>query len=1716
MAQTIKLKRSNTSGSKPTTSNLALGEIALNTKDGLFFLRRYVDGTDGNDTITAYTPEYINEYSSQIDVTVTVDTKTAAHPEYNNGSSNGYLLDGIEGPFLALTPGNTYRFDQSDSSNSGHPFRFYLEADKTTAYTTGVTTNGTAGSSGAYTEIAVSTSTPQVLYYQCSAHSYMGSGSYTEAGTISTSQLQADSVTTAKIAPNAITSTEIAQNSIGSSEIAENTVGSSEIAENSITSVHIATGVVIETDVANNSITSSKIATNAVGSTEIAQNSILTKHINDNQIGIDQLNVTDGTSGQALITDGAGTLSFSTVASSLSGASDTDITSPSTGQILVHDGTDSFDNVSISGDATLASDGTLTIATNAITSTMIAQNSILTKHIDDNQIGIDQLNVTDGTSGQVLTTDGAGSLSFSTVSGGSGSQNLFSTVAVSGQSDIVADSTTDTLTVAAGSGISLTTDASTDTLTIAATGSGLSANAVTSAYLASNAVLARHIAADAVGSSELAATGVSAGTYGSSTATPQFTVDTDGRITSVGNVTISSSGGGGSAGLNQVVTTYESTGDGSTVAFNTGTTITSEDLTWVFIDGVYQEKGAYSTSGSTVTFSAAPPNGTSIEILNLSSITTGGAFDHNSFSGDGSTTDFTLANTPDSETDLIVFIDGVYQNNNAFNVSGTTLSFDTAPANGTTVIAYSIGGVVTGKANIVNTFNGDSSTTDFTLSIDPKDEKNTIVFVGGVYQPKATYSISGTTLTFSEAPPTGTGNIEVSISQITTTTQLAADILDGNTFTGSTELTGELTAGEFIGDLRGAILFKGQAGEALSKGDVVYISGISGNTTVVSKADADDAAKMPAFGIIAEDANNNASATVYTFGSLTGLDTSSFSEGDELFVSTTAGGLTNTAPTGESSAIQKIAKVTRSDASAGSITIMGAGRSNATPNLDDGDIFIGNGSNQAVTSALSTEVESYLDGGTSTPSFASLNVTTTTTDDSVTITTTEDSSAAAPVVTLKRNSSSPADADYLGQIKFKGENDGDQEVVYAKITGKIGDNTDTTEDGIIEFANVKDGLETITVRLNSDEMQLINSTGLNVGGTSVLSGLTYPTSDGSAGQYLQTDGAGNLSFSTVNSYTDSDVETYLNTSEIYTDASNNRLGILNASPDVSLDVGSATDAIHVPSGTTAQRPTGANGYFRYNTEDAQFEGYADGAWGAIAGSGGGSAMETDNFTGDGSTTAFTLSSSVSSEDNLIVFIEGIYQNKGDYVASGTTITFDTAPVNGRRIVVQHIKSSISGNSTLYTSLTGDGSTTAFTLSGAPGNENNTQVFMDGVYQQKDSYTVSGTTLTFDAAPANNVEIEVMSFTQTTVNTPAANSVGVTELNLSDGTNGQFITTDGNGTISFASVPAGYTDSDVETYLNTSEIYTDPTNNRLGIGIASPSTELHVYSADQNALTVQTNTSINQIGILNSTNSPTYITADSYVLQLKADDNGFGGTASAIQFNVKATERMRIDSSGVVHAKAGFGTTPVTSCSGFSGTAGYKYLIQPVGAMEPFWAVYSGDNYKGRSKGYFRWWYGYGNAATGTNQYRCEVDLVDKNLEFYEVMVEDMAGTTYAASAPAYEWAYWSTRQKFNTQSSNTNYATSSSMSGSIEAMWGQAGGHGLYNSVIGNVCSWGNLQPSDAIGSGYTGNCGTYPSTAKGVPEPYYTDCSLRLGRPYVSSASFQESTGAFSYWFNF
>ena len=113
---------------------------------------------------------------------VKVAAKTADSPYFGVGSSLGYYINGVQTPIIELKGQDAskpyyYRFDQSDSSNSGHPLRFYVDAAKTTEYTTGVTNTGNSpapGNSGAYTQIAVDKTTPNVLFYQCTNHGNMG------------------------------------------------------------------------------------------------------------------------------------------------------------------------------------------------------------------------------------------------------------------------------------------------------------------------------------------------------------------------------------------------------------------------------------------------------------------------------------------------------------------------------------------------------------------------------------------------------------------------------------------------------------------------------------------------------------------------------------------------------------------------------------------------------------------------------------------------------------------------------------------------------------------------------------------------------------------------------------------------------------------------------------------------------------------------------------------------------------------------------------------------------------------------------------------------------------------------------------------------------------------------------------------------------------------------------------------------------------------------------------------------------------------------------------------------------------------------------------------------------------------------------------------------------------------------------------------------------
>ena len=108
------------------------------------------------------------------------------------------------------------------------------------------------------------------------------------------------------------------------------------------------------------------------------------------------------------------------------------------------------------------------------------------------------------------------------------------------------------------------------------------------------------------------------------------------------------------------------------------------------------------------------------------------------------------------------------------------------------------------------------------------------------------------------------------------------------------------------------------------------------------------------------------------------------------------------------------------------------------------------------------------------------------TADAIYIESSDTGADAGPVITLKRDSASPASADYLGQLKFKGESDTGAERVYAKITAKIDDPANTVEDGIIEFMNRFNGSEQIALRLKENSFRTLNGVELHVDGNTGL------------------------------------------------------------------------------------------------------------------------------------------------------------------------------------------------------------------------------------------------------------------------------------------------------------------------------------------------------------------------------------------------------------------------------------------------------------------------------------------------------------------------------------------------------------------------------------------------------------------------------------------------------
>jgi hypothetical protein len=319
-------------------------------------------------------------------------------------------------------------------------------------------------------------------------------------------------------------------------------------------------------------------------------------------------------------------------------------------------------------------------------------------------------------SGEVLKWNGT-NWAPATDSSGGGAVNGFQTVAISGQSSVVADSTTDTLNFAAGTGIQLTTNAGTDTVTITSTATG----SVTEAF------------------KTIAVSGQSNVVADSATDTLTLVAGNNMTLTtSAGGDTItfasSGSGGGGAAASSDIRKVFKYTTTGSTTAFS-GSDDNSNTLSYtlgaadVYLNGIKQELTTdyAETNTSTITFVNAIASGNVIEIIAYyRTIGTGNSV-VNQYTGDGTTDAFTLTTAPVSENNLLVYIDGVYQQKTDYTTSGTTLTMDTAPASGAVIETVAMVGAITAQQDL--TLTGELDVV--TLDVSGNGDIDGNLFVGG-------------------------------------------------------------------------------------------------------------------------------------------------------------------------------------------------------------------------------------------------------------------------------------------------------------------------------------------------------------------------------------------------------------------------------------------------------------------------------------------------------------------------------------------------------------------------------------------------------------------------------------------------------------------------------------------------------------------------------------------------------------------------------------------------------------------------------------------------------------------------------------------------------------------------------------------------------------------------------------------------------------------------
>ena len=1302
----IKLRRSATAGAIPTTSNLDLGELALNTNDGKLYMKTTEGSLDSVIQVGSATDTYfkIRKTVNQ-NFTVTVASKTTDHVYNGLGSSSGYIINGIESPHLNFVPGNSYQFDQSDGSNSGHPLRFYYDAAKTTAYTAGVTTNGTAGSSGAYTKIVPTKDTPMVLYYQCTAHGYMG-------GSVSFATRNLTGFDTDELGEGSSNLYFTNARARGAISVTDSG-GDGSLAYNS------STGVITYTGPSASEVRAHFSAGTGIGISGGTISTSITQYTD--ALARAAISVTDsGGDGSLAYNNSTGVITYTgpsaaEVRAHLSAGTGVTYSGGqiSIGQAVATTSNVQFNNVQVDGTLTsdditstnIAATGNLTVSGNLTVNGTTTTLNTATLDVEDKNITLNK-----GSGDTSGSANGAGITIQDAVNSSTDATILWNTTSdafdFSHPLTITSTTTNDTLLLT-------TTEASSSAAPVLTfkRNSGSPADAD---YLGQLKFKGENDADQEV-------------VYAKVTAKIQDASDgsEDGLLEFANR----------KAGSNVITARLRS----DSLQLLNGTSLVVAGLTYPTSDGTSGQALVTDGSGN----------------LSFSTISSGGgtvteAFKNIAVSGQTNI-------VADAATDTLTF------------AAGSGIQLTTTPGTDTLTITSTATGSVTeafktiavsGQTNIVADSATDTLTlaagSNMTITQDASTDTITFASSGGgggqsaLYK-EYVYTPGSNTTTFSGSDANG--------STLSYTVGYISVYLNGVLLKPTTDYTA--TNGTSVVLVNTAV-----SGDVIQIATFVQIVG-SGDSAIT-------AVTYSGSGTITLSANPNHenNTQLYIDGVYQNKDTYSVS-GTTLTFSTTP--------------------------PAGALVEVVIGSRNVT--VDDVQGLTVNGDLTVDTDVLYVDSTNNKVGiGTTNPGeLLEVN--------------SDGSDADGAVLLLKHANNNTTDV--ISTIKFA-NNAGSVANIQA---GTLGSNST----GYITF-------NTDITNTSAERMRIHSNGYVGIGTASPTATLTVGAlSSGQTGNVVINNEGGNIATLEVLSRTnrsvlkiaDNDTIGYmsaengllsigrnsgLNAANINIDSSN-RVGIGTTSPAVGLDVGSKTDAIRVPNGTTGQRPTAALGQLRYNTTTSEFEGYAAGAWGKIGGGGdsfgtiavsgqtnivaeqendtltivgaGGitatttagtdtltltgqtsvNPFTTDFFTtANNSTTAFTLSVTPPSEDNLIVFMEGVYQNKNSYTLSGTTLTLDAAPASGTEVVVHIIQNGVVGAGHVVDEFTGNGSTAAYTLSVTPLNENNTFVYLDGVYQEKSTYSVSGNTLTFGANVTSGHSIEIVTPQVAQVNQPAVASI----------------------------------------------------------------------------------------------------------------------------------------------------------------------------------------------------------------------------------------------------------------------------------------------------------------------------------------------------------------------